>query len=136
MDEPREQIKAKAKPYIDFLHSKGLQSYVDELVHDGNDKDLYQWRIKYGDIDFWVADLCAGGAGNYHFKPIVYKCRWVKGKNGKLYFSEMAKRDSTEYAKYNIKDFEDFKDKINRVIMIIKTGVNKKRELIAAQDFV
>lgn len=135
MGETKEQIRKKAKQYIDFLHSKGLQSYVDEF-DDGDDKDLYQWRIKYGDINFWVADLCSGSGINYYFNPIVYKCRWVKGKNGKLYFSEMATKNSTEYAKYKIKDLEDFKDKINRVIMIIKTGVNKKRELIAAQDFV
>ena len=134
MDESREEIRKKAKPYIEFMQSKGLKSYSNT----SNTKNLYEWRIKYGDIDFWVADLCSGSEGFFHFKPIVYKCRWVKGKNGQLYFSEMAKKNSfkAEYEKYNIKDFEDFKDKINKVILIIKTGINKRRELKAAQDFV
>ena len=35
MGETKEQIRKKAKQYIDFLHSKGLQSYVDEFDEIG-----------------------------------------------------------------------------------------------------
>lgn len=127
------KIREQAKEYIEFLKSRGLtSSWTDP---DSQEYQLYEWRYKFGNVNFWACDLAIGSGPNLEFNPVVYKCNWKKKKNGKLCFYDV----QDEYdcsAEYRIKDFESFKKYVDKVIKIIKTGYVKSKELEIQQDFV
>lgn len=128
----RKTIREQAKEYIEFLKSRGLTS--SETDPDSQDYQLYEWRYKFGNVDFWACDLAIGNGPNQKFKPVVYKCSWKKDKNGKLCFYDV--QDAYDYAEYKIKNFESFKKCVDKVIKTIKTGYFKNKELEIQQDFV
>jgi hypothetical protein len=125
------KIREQAKEYIEFLKSRGLTS--SETDPDSQNYQLYEWRYKFGNVNFWACDLAIGSEPE--FKPVVYKCNWKKEKNGKLCFYDVQDKYDCS-AEYRIKDFESFKKCVDKVIKIIKTGYVKSKELEIQQDFV
>ena len=126
------KIREQAKEYIEFLKSRGL-TWEDQNP-DSDDYQLYEWRYKFGNVNFWACDLAIGIEPNITFKPVVYKCKWKKEKNGKMCFYDV--QDEYDYAEYKVKDFESFKKYVDKVIKTIKTGYFKNKELEIQQDFV